>query len=372
MDYSSNEEVQQESDGQASRYAIRELKASKSNSRTSHKEANVRPSKMRKFSSSIFESEYESSTNQRDSTLLYNNQEFDVSGPIQPDPLSIPQPQFKEKTVSTTRPRLHSALEKSRPKMIHTQKTRVTVDDGKRKTKTLITRSEHSTRATSSATTTRPRTKNVKYHIYQEKVATATFDTSEIIQPPQLKIKKEATVDDSLDQHEDLRLDENLELTKRNYDKFSMDIVNDLEAILRSPIRSKNSESSTTGPDLPDTLGKVNIEPNPKRKAGIECRRSYIKQEIDASKVPNRVSDDLVATTDSSMKRQKTTSRAKPTYSRIGSTSAIESLEQILESPLKIDKCIKKENSLSEFKCDICDVLVKSREELLTHVRAHF
>lgn len=71
----------------------------------------------------------------------------------------------------------------SRPKMIHTQKTRVPVDsqEGKgRKTKTLITRTtpqEHMLRGQVSGERNRPRTKNVSYHVLQpEKYPAATFD----------------------------------------------------------------------------------------------------------------------------------------------------------------------------------------------------
>lgn len=75
----------------------------------------------------------------------------------------------------------------SRPKMIHTQKTRVPVETvgegkGRHKTKTLITRTtpaEHATtreKAVSSGERNRPRTKNVSYHVLQaEKLPIATF-----------------------------------------------------------------------------------------------------------------------------------------------------------------------------------------------------
>lgn len=77
-----------------------------------------------------------------------------------------------------------SSMTNMRPKMIHTQKTRVPVDsqsDGKtrHKTKTLITRTtaqEHQLRS-QSGERNRPRTKNVSYRDSQpEKLPVATFD----------------------------------------------------------------------------------------------------------------------------------------------------------------------------------------------------
>ncbi|GLV35915.1 uncharacterized protein CBL_09867 [Carabus blaptoides fortunei] len=73
----------------------------------------------------------------------------------------------------------------SRPKMIHTQKTRVPVDPvgegkGRHKTKTLITRTTPAElareKAIPSVERNRPRTKNVSYHVLQaEKLPVATF-----------------------------------------------------------------------------------------------------------------------------------------------------------------------------------------------------
>ncbi|XP_028130240.1 zinc finger protein 569 isoform X1 [Diabrotica virgifera virgifera] len=69
----------------------------------------------------------------------------------------------------------------SRPKMIHTQKTRVPVEAGedgriRHKTKTLVTRTQPTEIKTTTAERVRPRTKNVNYHILQEKLPRATFD----------------------------------------------------------------------------------------------------------------------------------------------------------------------------------------------------
>ncbi|XP_018562296.1 zinc finger protein 33A [Anoplophora glabripennis] len=69
----------------------------------------------------------------------------------------------------------------SRPKMIHTQKTRVAVETGedgrvRHKTKTLITRTQPAEIKSATGERIRPRTKNVSYHVLQtEKLPLATF-----------------------------------------------------------------------------------------------------------------------------------------------------------------------------------------------------
>lgn len=74
----------------------------------------------------------------------------------------------------------------SRPKMIHTQKTRVPVesaDGGKvrHKTKTLVTRTQPTELKSAIGERIRPRTKNVSYHIFNsDKMQVATFPEDDI------------------------------------------------------------------------------------------------------------------------------------------------------------------------------------------------
>lgn len=73
----------------------------------------------------------------------------------------------------------------SRPKMIHTQKTRVPVesDGGKvrHRTKTMVTRTQPTELRSATGERIRPRTKNVSYHIYNsDKMQVATFPEDDI------------------------------------------------------------------------------------------------------------------------------------------------------------------------------------------------
>lgn len=77
----------------------------------------------------------------------------------------------------------------SRPKMIHTQKTKVTVETGeggkiRHKTKTLVTRTQPAEIKSATGERIRPRTKNVSYHVFNsEKLPLATFpdDTEQAV-----------------------------------------------------------------------------------------------------------------------------------------------------------------------------------------------
>lgn len=128
-----------------------------------------------------------------------------------------------------------SKKEPPRPKMIHTQKTRVPVEDnGKRKTKTLITRTtphQHDS-PTTGASTSRSRRKT-----------TAAAAKHKL---PEVKIENESNGDDFMNKP----LSETeilLKLSRQNNAKYNPDVFNDLEDILRSPI--KVARTPNTGND---------------------------------------------------------------------------------------------------------------------------
>lgn len=162
---------------------------------------------------------------------------------------------------------LGSSSTASRPRMIHTQKTRVAVNDGKRKTKTVITKDikSHPEGASTPYSTLefkRSKTRTVPTYreIPSDKISSESF--------PLLDDGREDDVDgeedsdsnqDALDalsssnsqrhkqevpNYEDL-LNQNLlmEISRKDkyIDKYNSDIVNDLEEILRSPIKNPNN-----------------------------------------------------------------------------------------------------------------------------------
>lgn len=118
----------------------------------------------------------------------------------------------------------------SRPKMIHTEKTRVPIVDGKRKSKTLITR----TSAGKSTKLNNSRKHNVR-----------TVHTNS---KPDLS--NENGYARNLSETELL-----LELSKKKI-KYNPDVVNDLEEILRSPIKSNHSAEDLVQTDIGNVLKK--------------------------------------------------------------------------------------------------------------------
>lgn len=199
-----------------------------------------------------------------------------------------------------------------RPKMIHTEKSRVAAGDGKRKTVTT-------TRST-------PRVTATVAHAAAASVALGTRRSRRILEEV---VKKEVQDEEEEEEQPQGLVMSSMELAdvlgdKKNSDKYSVDIVNDLESILCSPIRPRVSESSTTAPDYgyigvgggktskgkmmvqydeedEDTAGdvtndddreeeeevEVDVEPPQQKKPRhtiIECRRSYITTTEDRSK----------------------------------------------------------------------------------------
>lgn len=155
----------------------------------------------------------------------------------------------------------------SRPRMIHTQKTRVAVNDGKRKTKTVITKDikSHPESSTNPYSTLEfKRSKNRTVPTYREipsdKISSESFpllddgreddgDGDDQLESNQAALDALSSSTSQRHQqevpnYEDL-LNQNLlmEISRKDkyIDKYNSDIVNDLEEILRSPIKTTNN-----------------------------------------------------------------------------------------------------------------------------------
>ncbi|XP_065091053.1 zinc finger protein 836-like [Ochlerotatus camptorhynchus] len=160
-----------------------------------------------------------------------------------------------------------SSTSGSRPRMIHTQKTRVAVNDGKRKTKTVITKdikSHPEGASTPYSTLEFKRSKNRTVPTYREipsdKISSESFpllddgreddgdgdDQSDSNQDAleALSSCNSQRHKQEVPNYEDL-LNQNLlmEISRKDkyIDKYNSDIVNDLEEILRSPIKNSNN-----------------------------------------------------------------------------------------------------------------------------------
>lgn len=183
----------------------------------------------------------------------------------------------------------------SRPKMIHTQKMRVPVEDGKRKTRTLITRT--SAKDVHETTPVRISKRNEKKR----------------------KSSNHYVKDDM-----DLLLE-----SSRKHLKFP-EVVNDLEEIFRSPIKSRESNDEYITSDAPPpTISKRTSKRNsvPTNRYGAEKRSS--------------------------------------TGAKLS-----KSIDLPLADPLNIK--IEAEASFDDvFTCEMCSAVFRDRSQLLDHVPVH-
>lgn len=222
-------------------------------------------------------------------------------------------------------------LQPSRPKMIHTQKTRVPVEDGKRKTKTLITRTTAAKEAGHSKST-RNRTIEHKTIVKEEEGLTET----EIL----------------------------LELSRKNL-KYSPDVVNDLEEILRSPIKGKDNNDEYITSDV-----LTSYSARPQRSS---TRRSVVPAALyvtgaHKSQKPN--------TKSSGENARKYKIKESPTSS--STVTAIDDHDMSYEeSNIKQEmdeEFIMNSDGTSEsakFTCSMCSAVFRDRSQLLVHVPIH-
>lgn len=110
-----------------------------------------------------------------------------------------------------------------RPKMIYTEKTRVAVSDGRRKTKTIIQKQNMLSKAKlQSPRKSRLQQKQKKNNIFEHDGSSDTWSND--------------------DPNEDV-LDTLMKRERKLSEKFTIDLVNDLQDILRSPLKTNDDKS---------------------------------------------------------------------------------------------------------------------------------
>lgn len=295
----------------------------------------------------------------------------------------------------------------SRPKMIHTQKTRVNIDDGKRKTKTLITRTtSEQIDSSSNQERNRARTKNVNYHyMLPDKLPNATFP-SEIALNEILNIKNEKLLEqekEASDSEDASIVGYSFDLTKRNYNKYNSDIVNDLEEILRSPIKGHQSTSSLNHMDTilerteirDDTYDDVEDEEyqqdeqpeseiiryNPRPKRNLNKHKTISKLSASATKhddkVPIRKSNHTNRISNNSRYHDKVTIKEEENinedydddYDKGNRNDRIMTKNMTPNNVPDANSNNTSSNSL--YKCEMCSAVFKDRSQLLVHVPVH-
>lgn len=252
------------------------------------------------------------------------------------------------------------ATQSSRPKMIHTQKMRVPVEDGKRKTKTLITRSvpeESSSKKSRSKkrSKTKTSTSNAsQQYIEEEEPQQRQFEHI-------ISIKEEDMYSRGMSETNLL-----LELSKKSLN-YSPDVVNDLEEILRSPIKSKDSVDE---PPLDLHYGSSSELMDMHFSDPLETTPTKLTR---ASK---RISSRQL-TTKPSPQQKPNINKTTPNRSANKKQKSNEIDEQ-QEVMAKIAMNIKQEKEESYtitneelFTCEMCSEVFRDRAQLLVHVPIH-
>lgn len=245
--------------------------------------------------------------------------------------------------------------------MIHTQKTRVPVDDnGKRKTKTMITRTTPG-KETRSATIPSTRSRRT---VHAQNV---TIDH----QSHTVSIKEDF-LSKPLSETEIL-----LKLSRKN-PKYSPDVVNDLEEILRSPIKANRELHDDFGGSQATSSGSMRFT------ALSPAHDFYQIDEQNASRQLRLESDNDGDETESGTEREDRHPN-QPSQSDSESEQAPDDDQSENEDHIRLPLHIKEEGhddyeldldqtSIIDgefYTCEMCAAVFKDRAQLLLHVPIH-
>lgn len=246
------------------------------------------------------------------------------------------------------------AVTAARPKMIHTHKTRVAVEDGTRKSRTMVTRRGISPPPSPVPTPTRARSKRTTAASTSRQTSTRTMTTNDISASPPAKLTRHSQRND----HDiDTSLAESnllLELSKKNLN-YSPDVVNDLEEILRSPIKSKDI--------IDDHSHDNNLH---SMESEIVVANTIVS--------PTRVSKRISTRQTQRQSTKAPTPRQTPLRSsiRISKQSTDDELINSIVMNIKQEKEESYTMTSDEFfTCEMCSAVFRDRAQLLVHVPIH-
>lgn len=334
----------------------------------------------------------------------------------------------KYKPIKTESPkRRHGsnpAQSGSRPRMIHTQKTRVAATDGKRKTKTVITKDIKSQPLNSSPEAypalefkrSRNRTVPTYREIPSDKISSESFplldDGQEEDEDPQDQAALDALSNSTnqrrqqeVPSYEDL-LNQNLlmEISRKDkyIDKFNSDIVNDLEEILRSPVKSnshappadimatpKATSQYYTQPDDPDTSASYSKSRKTARKQQFKKLKKdpSLTSELRSQRLTRRQLEREVNFLREAYNpdyAQVTVKQEKDSPDKL-SAMLLNDIQPATTSAVLINPKLEREPSPEPeaapppppppppqlFQCEMCSAVFQDRSQLLLHVPIH-
>lgn len=254
----------------------------------------------------------------------------------------------KNSTAKTKKKVKQEHVVPSRPKMIHTQKTKVAVEttEGGRvrhKTKTLVTRTqpmELKTTTMTSSERVRPRTKNVSYHILNpEKLPLATFPDDDTAQAVNNLLASETQ-----NQHETNGLDHHVN-PENSFCEPEQNHHRVTTQEIKSPVLRKANNSLEPG--------RLIIGPGTKVvrivKSGMIVSKSKRKEQPEPE--PSEPEPEHILPIDDPPVHVKQ--------------------EMIDPSPLHELAEISMQHAQSLFKCEMCSEVFTDRAQLLVHVPIH-
>ncbi|CAH0554520.1 unnamed protein product [Brassicogethes aeneus] len=252
----------------------------------------------------------------------------------------------------------------SRPKMIHTQKTRIAVETGedgkvRHKTKTLVTRTQPTELKSATGERIRPRTKNVSYHVYNaDKLPLATFPDDE-----------DEDDDDTERAVSNLLREENLDNGDEPGDGGGggglvyMDQVDQPQEI---------AAEQTVESEGPVPVGLVKINKVPRRSGrptrhilGPGSKVRIVKGGMIVSKTKNK------RHLQQQQPLQQPEEEPESILPDVGPPAMVIKQEMIEASPLHELAEISMQHAQNLFKCEMCSEVFSDRAQLLVHVPVH-
>ncbi|KAB0793929.1 hypothetical protein PPYR_13549 [Photinus pyralis] len=247
----------------------------------------------------------------------------------------------------------------SRPKMIHTQKTRVPVESNeggkiRHKTKTLVTHTQPTELKSATGDRIRPRTKNVNYHhmLQSDKIPVATFGEEDPEEAVNNLLASEEPLQNDLEHFQtngecdvptDIVNEETVETRKEDVGPVPTNIIK----ITQTPIGDKSDKKTYSL-----RPGRTIIGPGSKVvrlvKGGgmIVSKSKKVKEEVVD---PENIIPDICASPTPVIKEEFITD----------------------PSPLHELAELSVQHAQNIFKCEMCSEVFSDREQLIVHVPIH-
>lgn len=244
----------------------------------------------------------------------------------------------------------------SRPKMIHTQKTRVPVETGedgkvRHKTKTLVTRTQPTEIKSAIGERIRPRTKNVSYHILNsEKLPIATFPQDDAEQAVNNLLRESEFGQDDNSLQEETNGQDYDEQQGESCDEQAMNGMIYMQQAEQTPDVALEQEVETDIGPVPTNIIKVTSTASAIHS--LKPGRTIIGP---GSKVVRLVKGGMIIT--------KT--------KKLEAENILPDIKQEDPSPLHELAEISMQHAQNMFKCEMCSAVFSDRAKLLDHVPIH-